>query len=277
MSNVSEKYFFTSQLIAMKAIAPYAPCDNKLFRIPKHLNVTDKFPAILASMNNDPHKNNLLIGLNISNHIRSLNRTLSIAFAAHGYKCASLERSAFPDNTPQQIIDAQINQDDLVIHTYSNSCRDFIISLRIAVDQLLLLHPDNYLQNIKYDCIGNFFKYRKTLENDPYEKYCDKFLGGLNIAANYLKHHTFQFESLAHVWSSAIPSLLVMIEKKSKFDYQIYKKYFLDQFYNENNKHVLFWINFDFLVKGFDEFFKTINDDIRQNNNQAIDPEYLSG
>lgn len=274
---MSNKKFFMRQWIIVHVLTNYAPPDDQLLNIPCNLNIADALLHNLMGMNIDPQKNNLLIGMNMLRYLQATNQTLSILFAAHKYLIETRNKKN-EEPTSQSVIDFQMYQNDVIICEYNRALKEFISTLRIAVDQLLLLHPDNHLKaTLKYDCIGGFLKHVKNNNNKIYEKYDMKFLWSLNIAANYIKHDPFQFEEPHMRISLLYPSLLVAINKFKKpdeahDDYKFYSQYFTNCYHGTDlsNKKIFFWISCDLLISGFNAFFNNIQEDMSRKNKKSV-------
>lgn len=147
---------------------------------------------------------------------------------------------------------------DNVITQYRYSLRQFVSMLRIGIDQLICLITEG-----RCESIGNFLSYREK-HSDQYIEYDLKFLTGLNVAANYLKHHPYQFESPEQLLTMVSPSLLVMVDKdndKSKKDYEGLQKYFSQRLIHQpHNSQVACCFDCDFFVAGFNTFYTRLKD-----------------
>lgn len=86
---------------------------------------------------------------------------------------------------------------------------------------------------------------------------------GLNVAANYLKHHPYRFEEPSSTLSLSTPALYIIVNEKIKrnkinFDYSELIKFFGNQVIYHKNSSISWSVTCDFLVAGFNEFFKQL-------------------
>lgn len=256
MINTIETKFFNENLIILNELSKYAPPDNKLLHFPRNTNISDRLLKSISQLPNNPEVNNFLIGLHLSSLFQSVNRVLSKVYAAHQY---IIEKRNQPINTShsQSEIDSQLYKSCLIFQEYNTMLREFISLLRMGIDQLIMLLTTKLPQ--KCDCIG---KYLNIMEkSDEKQNYDEKFLSGLNAAANYLKHHPYQLEDPASTFHLFTPSLLVMVSKNKKnHDYKNLCKFFSNELTLHNDFHVLCWISCDFLVNGFNYFYKQLTE-----------------
>jgi hypothetical protein len=257
--NLSQKIFMDN-MIVIKEISNYIPQDLELLSTPIQTNIADPFFQFIFKLPQNPSSNNLLVATNLLAYFRSINRSLSKVHSAHQYLIKNRNHS-FPPNTSQSEIDAKVNLDALVIEEYNYELRQFITNIKIATDQLIiLLTTDTSKYQKKCESIGNFLQ---LIENNPNKnsKFDIKFLTALNVAANYLKHHRYQFEEPARIFALLIPSLLVVINKhndKNIKTFKIIEKYFKDQISYHENGECSFWLDCNFIAEGFNSFYSQL-------------------
>ena len=114
--------------------------------------------------------------------------------------------------------------------------------LRIAIDQLILiLTKESSKFPAQCDCIGAFLKLEDLCEfNEGIQD--KKFLIGLNITANYLKHHPYQFDN-QNEFPLKTPSLLVTLDKDIRGNFKKEHISFKNLFKNELRRNTMYTKN----------------------------------
>lgn len=251
-----KKIFFEKNALLIEQLSKYAPSDDQLLSVPLHVNLVDPFLLCMLKLGQDPRKNNFLVGMNLLTFLQSINCTLSKVLAAHRYLLDNREKPR-KSGLNQAEIDFEVYTDANIIEEYKYSLRQFVSMLKVAVDQLILLLTTNPSENTRCDCIATFLEKIKKMGHNNFDM---KFLTGLNVAANYLKHHPYQFEASKNVFYLREPSLLIMANKKNKKgkdkeDYRGLKRFFVNEL-TDHGDYVSFVICYSFLVNGFNSFYE---------------------
>ena len=247
-------------MVVIREIKNYMPQDMQFLSSPIQTNIADPFFKFILKLPQNSNSNNFLVATNLLAYFRSINRSLSKTYSAHQYLIKNRDYS-FPPNVSQFEIDSKVCIDSLIIEEYNYELRQFITNIKIAIDQLIvLLTTDTSKYQKKCEDIGNFLNLIET-NPDKNTKFDIKFLTALNAAANYLKHHRYQFEEPSRIFALLIPSLLGVINKHNKKSANTFKsieKYFKDQISYHANGECSFWLDCNFIVKGFNSFYNQL-------------------
>lgn len=264
MEYTLNKKNFLNNLLVLRELEKYAPSDDRLLAVPIHRNIGDPIFSFASKLIPNPNANNILIVMNLVSFLQSVNQVLSRVYAAHRWLIVNREKPQ-QSNLPQEQIDFSLHIENILIEEYRYSIRAFISMLRIAVDQFILLLKTGTLKYGKScDCIGDFLG---IINNDEFklENQNRRFLIGLNAAANYLKHHPYQFENPSNEISLVTPCLLVIVNKFAKHkrinkDYQGLEQYFSTELQYMSESQIMWRISCDFLVKGFNIFYSWLKE-----------------
>jgi len=251
------KLFLDQNILITNELKHYAPPDDKLLAIPYYINGADPFLSLFCqhTADKDPYKNNLLVGMNLLSLFQYLNRILSKVYATAQFIIEN-QNKPISSALNQQKIDSLVFIRSCILQEYQCSLREFVLTLKIAIDQLVFLLPP-YLKN-QHLCNNGIGDFLMHLDNQWEE--CRKFLTGLNIGANYLKHHRYQFEQPSQGLHLDPPSLLVIVENNDKKSCINFKTVFANHLnYFNDNKQILCLIGCDLLVDGFNKFYKKLN------------------
>lgn len=254
-------------MLVVNELLRYAPSDDKLLAIPPIINCADPFLLFcLQIANQDPNRNNFLVGKNLLSFSQYVNQILSRLYAACQFIIENHDKQKVSDLS-QSKIDFELHTESCVLHEYQYSLREFILMLKIIVDQFIILLPLDLKNGKNCGSIGKFLEGIKKTKTTFWDDY-KKFLIGLNVAANYLKHHPYQFEEPSRMLHLIPPSLLVIVKNNDKSqDCCSLKESFTNQLqYSGNNHHVLCLISCDFLVSGFNAFYKKLNAQMKADN-----------
>ena len=252
-----EKRFFDQNISIINELRQHAPSDDKLLAIPYYISFADPFLSSFCqhTADKDPRRNNLLVGMNLLSLLKHLNCVLSKVYASGQFIFENHNKPITDLN--QYEIDSKVHTHSCILQEYQYSLREFVLTLKIAVDQLIILIPLHLKNN--HPCnggIGDFLMHWNSHWDDH-----KKFLTGLNIGANYLKHHRYQFEHPFQELNLNPPSLLVIVENNDKKKYCLnFKEAFANNLqYSHDNKHIWCLIGCDLLVDGFNDFYKKLN------------------
>jgi hypothetical protein len=252
----SQKHFFNRNILVTTALSQYAPSDSKLLNISPTSNIADPFFKFFMQVDcQDSTKNNFLVGMNLLSFLQYVNQILSKLYAAAQFMVHNRETSTSPSSS-QLEIDFDLHKRSCILHEYQYSFREFVLMLKIIVDQFIILMPSN-LKKTNSDCIGGLLREIRESQtvfwNDDIG-----FLVGLNAAANYLKHHPYQFEEPSMMLHLKPPSLLVIVSNDDKErDCLDLKNSFTNQIqYFNDDQYISCLISCDFLVNGFNQFHK---------------------
>lgn len=252
--NNENTFFFDRNMLVLSELSRFAPSNDKLLSIPHHVDCTDPF-LLFCMRTDDLNKNNYLIGSNLILFSQYVNQTLSRVYAASKFILENRGKQK-SQNLNQSETNFQIYLDACILHEYQYSIREFISMLKVIVDQLIMLLSLSFKNGKNCDCIQEFLK---IIDESKYGCWNNdkKFLAGLNIAANYLKHHLYQFEGPAMRLDLNPVSLFVVVKNNEKSkDCCDLKTFFSDQFQCLNDNYLSCLIRCEFLVSGFNEFYK---------------------
>ncbi len=237
----SKKDFFNIDRDITDMLMQYAPSDDKLLDVPFI-----------------PDPNHPLASLKVNGEVctallyaQCINRTLSKTYALFQYIYINGSEGS----------ESNIMRRYYIFIDYMFLLRAFISMLKILVEQLILFLelPKNKGKHV--DSIGRFLQYLELNPSDnDYWNDNKKFLTGLNAAANFIKHRHNQFD--APKISPLKPRLFFIFDdenKESKRDCERFKDFFPNQLQNiQGSKQIVCWIDYDFLVSGFNGFLKKI-------------------
>lgn len=233
----------------------YAPTDDKLLDIKAHyFNMGDPFLrwcAEISATSFIEDRSLFCIGMNLLRFLQSLNRVLSKVYASHRF---IFEQGKNIQNNTKKEIKEHIHHH--IITDYSYSLRDFISMLRIAVDQLIILIVIKSGIKGKCDSIGRLLKRINKDTKFLNSRLCDdkEFLILLNAAANYLKHHPYQFEEPYNAGRHDLPIIYVIVRKKDKEAYSGCIEILNNECIIVKEDLIVFPVSCDLLVSGFNDF-----------------------
>ena len=229
------KYFFKRNRDALNRLYDYAPNDSQLLDIPSQIIGTNPF---LLTFNNAPIKDPRK-GIDLLSYLRSINTTLSITIAGYFFIIENYNKP--PSNDYEATLHSE------VLGLYQSSLRNFIANLKVAVDQMLIVLAKNH--GVKYDCVGGFLK-----QIHKYKKFksLEYFFLKLNTAANYLKHHVDQFDSLQEIYLIGL-KLRVKVEREEDYK-NICKHLTINEIAEKTDARVVYCLALDILITEFNEF-----------------------
>lgn len=107
----------------------------------------------IAKFNSNSEINYFLIGVNLFSYLQSINRTLSKLYLAH--QCILANRSKSFQHQNQYETDYNVYKNSLIVEEYRHALCEFISSLRVAIDQLLLLLAYSFGEDKKFEVLKN--------------------------------------------------------------------------------------------------------------------------
>lgn len=248
---------FQENMLILNELLKYAPTDDRLLLVPRYSDSFNPLFDLIFKVERNDKKNNFLVGANLLSFFRSTNRVLSRVYAAHEYIIANWE-----SNLNQSGDHLNLLMGDLIINEYRETLRNFVLMLRVSVDQIILLLKSIYYEKSMIDSISGFLNLLEQDNNTAYDK---KFLTALNASSNFLKHHPYQLEAPNMEIPSLSPALSIILDEKTlgriNKDYERVKLYFTENEWKKiENNNIYFQVPCDFLVQGFNSFFQKIKE-----------------